>query len=460
MTSTTAKCKVLQDQEWEALQSTYPEFLPTEQPQYGHEFILQVAVQLSEPVQVQVQEDNDTETMHRVNISHLPPLSLNVLLPPTYPLQQPPVLHALQSRHDWLPVELIETLKHTLLDMWNNEHVLGLWMEHIQNGEEFLSSLNIFQPSEPSPKFIQLKNPDPVILLLALSKYNASVLEAQFRVSTHTCPICLNRLPGTKCISLSSCAHVACRSCLADFWSSCISEGEVTRVGCPDPECVRCSRQASMTDVQEIVSPEMVSRWQWLLQKQEMERDPTTVRCPITSCQRLIKCPPPFKDGDSSEWDRLRTCECGFAFCMYCRRAWHGPHTSCALLTTEEFVKVYVQHAEGSPERLVIEQRHGRNNVLKLVAKFHEEQLNRSWMDKKTMRCPGCHIRVQKIMGCNHMTCSKCRQHFCYRCGSRLNQSEPYRHFNTPGQPCFSKLFDRSPEEEDIWIAPEDLDPR
>jgi E3 ubiquitin-protein ligase RNF14 len=71
---------------------------------------------------------------------------------------------------------------------------------------------------------------------------------------------------------------------------------------------------------------------------------------------------------------------------MYCRRAWHGPHTSCALLTTTEFVKLYLQYPENSAERSTIEKRHGKANVLKLVAKFQEDQLNQKWMEKETMK--------------------------------------------------------------------------
>lgn len=40
------------------------------------------------------------------------------------------------------------------------------------------------------------------------------------------------------------------------------------------------------------------------------------------------------------------------------------------------------------------------------------------------------------------MTCARCGQHFCYRCGEKLHASNPYQHFSTPGHPCFSKLFD------------------
>lgn len=40
------------------------------------------------------------------------------------------------------------------------------------------------------------------------------------------------------------------------------------------------------------------------------------------------------------------------------------------------------------------------------------------------------------------MTCAHCNQHFCYRCGLRLDPAQPYKHFNTPGASCFNKLFD------------------
>ncbi|KAI9019881.1 hypothetical protein DFJ74DRAFT_141126 [Hyaloraphidium curvatum] len=31
-------------------------------------------------------------------------------------------------------------------------------------------------------------------------------------------------------------------------------------------------------------------------------------------------------------------------------------------------------------------------------------------------KCPFCGIMVEKVDGCNHITCTRCRNHFCYRC--------------------------------------------
>ena len=54
------------------------------------------------------------------------------------------------------------------------------------------------------------------------------------------------------------------------------------------------------------------------------------------------------------------------------------------------------------------------------------------------------------------MTC-RCGQHYCYRCGARLEPSQPYKHYSTPGQRCFSKLFDMEAID-DEWQPVEGFD--
>ena len=52
----------------------------------------------------------------------------------------------------------------------------------------------------------------------------------------------------------------------------CIREGSVSRVGCPDPECVKNGDEASEEDVRRVVSEDEVRRWKWLLVKRVVEK--------------------------------------------------------------------------------------------------------------------------------------------------------------------------------------------
>lgn len=42
--------------------------------------------------------------------------------------------------------------------------------------------------------------------------------------------------------------------------------------------------------------------------------------------------------------------------------------------------------------------------------------------------CPSCLVWAMKVKGCDHMTCSMCKTHWCYRCMEKLDQNNPYRH--------------------------------
>lgn len=66
--------------------------------------------------------------------------------------------------------------------------------------------------------------------------------------------------------------HVFCRECLQDFWGLCIKEGSVERVVCPEPCCVKKSREASEEELRRVVSDEEVRRWKWLRVKKAMEK--------------------------------------------------------------------------------------------------------------------------------------------------------------------------------------------
>lgn len=189
----------------------------------------------------------------------------------------------------------------------------------------------------------RIKHPTPALLAERLTSFDSKTRLERFSQTNYACGVCLSSIKGAKCISLA-CGHVFCRACLVDFWGLCISEGDVDRIGCPDPECVKQGVKAPEDDVRRVMSPEEVTRWKWLKEKKELEKgmkpvymrwmrcfganidlgvaDPTIIHCPMGFCQHPVKRPMQVENG--SGWERLRTCTaCGYSFCAYCRRTWY-----------------------------------------------------------------------------------------------------------------------------------------
>ncbi|KAF8316062.1 RWD-domain-containing protein [Clavulina sp. PMI_390] len=451
-----------------------------------------------------------------VVVSYLPPLILDLFLPHTYPLITPPSFLSAYCTHSWLPPSQIARLVTHLHELWREQRDLGegvLWRiaETIVGGD-FLSdplgldtpptSLSSSSPSASSSKqssskvpTIYLSHSAPLVTIASqhLSNYNALLSDASFASTSFHCQICFEDKKGSACVRLISCGHVFCKECLRDGWGLAVREGDVGNVRCADMKCVTGKRrtraeglndddenpiqnnaEATEEDVRRVLTEEEVTRWRWLKVQRDIARDPTIVHCPLQFCQAPVSAPKrrlsegtsdPVDDdqGDigalgelSIGWQKLRTCDaCGFAFCMFCKKAWHGPLTPCSVRSGSTFVREYLELAEGSPRRILMERMLGGSKILqKMIKQYQEDEENRKWLESSATRCPGCQVFCEKSHGCNHMTCVRCQMHYCYRCGVRVDPKNPYKHWSTQGNPCYNKLFDvDDPSEDDpaLW---------
>ncbi|KAG2363547.1 hypothetical protein BDR07DRAFT_1356194 [Suillus spraguei] len=420
------ECATMQEEEWEVLKSIYPDVcISNNAGPFGRTIKLEIPVELSPARSVTIVSSASPQSQSHATrpLTALPPFLVALILPPNYPLRASPCITSLTCTHGWYSSSDLEM---QLAGMWTHDSqgVLYAWVAFISRAEFFES------------RDITLIKPSPLTLLPLLESYNTHAQDTAFAETSFPCAICLSARKGRDCIRLG-CTHIFCHSCLSDFWGLCIREGDIGRVGCPDPACVKTGHEAGEEDIARVVVEEEVKRWKWLRGKRALERDPGMVHCPVTSCQTAVPSP---EEEDESGWGRLRTCpRCEYVFCASCRRTWHGPIVECM---TESFVMEYMGLAEGDGRRVEIERRWGKKNVERLVLKYEEERKNREWISRSCMECPGCGVQVEKSAGCNHMTCIKCKQHFCYLCGEKLSASEPYKHFNTIGKNCFEKLFD------------------
>ncbi|KAJ6574866.1 hypothetical protein B0H19DRAFT_1126090 [Mycena capillaripes] len=426
--------------ELEILESIFPDFISTDQA--NESFLkLEIPVQLGERTVVVRPEDTECDAL-TLSLTSLPPLLLHIVLSATYPSQQPPDV---SIRSSWLPSHLIHRLHGLLRDMWHpGDGVLFDWVEFIRGGE-FLTSLDLCLPSG----VLEIRHPTPQRLGPLFTSYDDSAKSALFSQASYGCAVCLTSVKGAKCLQLS-CEHVFCRSCLYDYWSFSIAEGNVEKLGCPDPECVKIGRESGEAEIAQVVSEQEVRRWRWLKEKIMLERDPSIVHCPMVFCQALV--PRPLESQTDSGGDRLRICtSCSFSFCGFCKRTWHGAVEDCPISQAESVVLEYLAFEVDSNERHLMEQRFGKIILRKLVAKYQEEQLNKKWLDESTMACPGCSLNIEKSLGCNHMTCGRCKTHFCYRCQYKLTATDPYAHFSDRTSACYQKLFDFNDSEDREW---------
>jgi len=120
----------------------------------------------------------------------------------------------------------------------------------------------------------------------------------------------------------------------------CIQEGDIDRVSCPDPECVKKGSEAGEEEVARVVTEAELQRWKWLREKRAYERgtstfnpafslphilllDPTIIHCPIAVCQSPVPKPADIDDNSGSGWNKFRQCpKCWFSFCAFCKRTW------------------------------------------------------------------------------------------------------------------------------------------
>ncbi|KAI3405074.2 hypothetical protein KGF56_002030 [Candida oxycetoniae] len=54
--------------------------------------------------------------------------------------------------------------------------------------------------------------------------------------------------------------------------------------------------------------------------------------------------------------------------------------------------------------------------VKKWIKKCADDSETANWIDANTHGCPKCHTSIEKNGGCNHMTCRKCGNEFCWIC--------------------------------------------
>ncbi|GBN06395.1 E3 ubiquitin-protein ligase RNF14 [Araneus ventricosus] len=413
-------------------------------------------------------QDNEVHREESFHIEHLPPINLCFRFPETYPLQTCP---AFLLSCNWLTPKQLSDLCRHLETLWdsNRDAILFTWFQFLQDEAldflEIKDSLDITEllkfkiqdnfrtsvssndencddscatgtkdlTSRENKTMSELLNIKPSVsggssaidarafndmlngknLIQILKDHNENEKEEVFKTSTHVCDVCFFTKEGSEFISFRPCKHSFCIECIKSYFEGQIDEGNVKSLHCPDAEC---ESQADGSIVRQVVSKELYEKYDRILLSRTLEDMSDVTFCPRKVCQ----CPVLL---DSC--GRMGTCPaCNFVFCALCNMAYHG--VAPCVFKEEEKLSLYQEYTKGnSAVKKEIEKRYGKRFIKAMV----EDTLCENWKSSHSKTCPHCKASIEKIDGCNKMTCFKCGTYFCWVCEAKLKPSDPYEHF-------------------------------
>lgn len=187
-----------------------------------------------------------------------------------------------------------------------------------------------------------------------------------------SCEICLYELtfPWThpRCGE-----HTFCLSCITTYLETLINDSKVLNIKCPGSKCLI---EFTEQDISKIVSAEVFSKYLKFKSRAELLVDPEVKWCIQPDCEGFVR---------GSSKDKLKTCPiCAFKLCFQCGKAWH-PNKTCEDVVDADY---------------------------ELWARGKEIQM-----------CPRCKHRIEKIDGCNHMTCAACSHNWCWLCRGKYTSN-------------------------------------
>jgi len=190
------------------------------------------------------------------------------------------------------------------------------------------------------------------------------------------CPVCFNQVISP--IKLQ-CGHSWCRSCFANYLVAAI-DNKIFPLTCLGQEAT-CSQPVSVAVARDVLNADDFDRViNASFFAYVYSRPDEFHYCPTPDCPQIYRSAPP---------DTILQCpSCLARICPSCHTEAHDG-MSCAN-----------RDMEG-------------------------EKLFKEWMETHDVKsCPGCKASIEKVAGCNHMTCTQCQTHICWVCLEMFPKAE------------------------------------
>lgn len=178
------------------------------------------------------------------------------------------------------------------------------------------------------------------------------------------------------------CEHPSqtCTNCMQEWLAS-----EFSSKGCEDIHCAECPSTLSYDDMRRLALETTFTSYEKLLTRTALSALPEFAWCLSPTCTSGQ-----LNISDSHATENYMDCvSCGYKQCLHHRVEWHKGETCTQ----------YNYRTSGQKAR-------------------DDEAATAAMLDTVSKACPGvkCGWRIQKIDGCDHMTCKKCKHEFCWEC--------------------------------------------
>ncbi|KAI6138032.1 hypothetical protein BKA82DRAFT_4253736 [Pisolithus tinctorius] len=214
------------------------------------------------------------------------------------------------------------------------------------------------------------------------------------------CPICLNDVS----VSFNlGCGHAYCVTCLRHFLLSALEASEFP-LRCLGNDG-RCSISIPIPTIQHFLPPALFNRLLEAAFTFYLTRHPNEFKsCKTPDCTQI------YRSTGSEAQVTLRCPSCFSVTCSSCGESHDG--LQCA--------EVRRRQAE------------------------EEERQNSTWVAAqggRVKRCPRCNVLIEKLEGCDHITCN-CGAHICWRCMGIFTRDTIYTHMREAHQ----GIYDNEPQ--------------
>ncbi len=213
---------------------------------------------------------------------------------------------------------------------------------------------------------------------LSLTSPNLKIADEE-KFNRLLCGICYDEVTQDQVFALN-CGHEFCQGCWKIYLETVGIETKYPYLDCRCPQHDCCSRVFPQHLT--ALAPKARLKWEETYLDAFLEMDSSCRQCPSLNCQSVAVVNIKSKTRKPTS---CKCIECKKEFCYDCGEDPHRPAT-CEAMT--EWTRVQAK--------------------------------SDFWVRRNAKPCPGCHAPIEKVQGCNHMSCT-CGVEFCWLCLTPLD---------------------------------------